>query len=66
MFKRFAGAAVGAVLGLFAMSASAVAPDTTAIVSTIGDAATAGAAVGVAILSMYYGIKLYKWIKQAG
>ena len=49
-----------------AMAQDAGAPDTSAIVTTIGYAGTAGAAIGVAVLSMHYGIKLYKWIKAAG
>lgn len=63
--KLLAGSAV--VGGsLVAGSAMAAAVDTTAIVSTIGEAGTAAAAIGVAVLSMHYGIKLYKWIKGAG
>jgi len=63
--KLVAGA--GVVAGaLSAGSAMAAAVDTTAIVAVITDAATAAAAIGVAVLSMHYGIKLYKWIKGAG
>ena len=57
--------------GLFSGAATftphaSAAVDVTAVVTTIGDAAVAGAAIGVAILGMYYGIKLYKWVKGAG
>ncbi|MBB3228187.1 fluoride ion exporter CrcB/FEX [Luteibacter sp. Sphag1AF] len=47
-----------------AMAADTV--DTAAIISTIQSAGVAAAAIGVAVLSMHYGIKLYKWIKAAG
>ncbi|BBD80028.1 major capsid protein [Aerosticca soli] len=60
--KVGAGLVAGSLSPLFAFAAV----DTTDIVSTIGEAATAGAAIGVAVLSMHYGIKLYKWIKGAG
>jgi hypothetical protein len=60
--KFGAGLAVAAVVPLAANAAV----DTTAIVAVITDAATAAAAIGVAVLSMHYGIKLYKWIKGAG
>lgn len=60
-----AGVIAGAlVVGSPAMADTAV--DVSAIVTTIGDALTAGAAIGVAILGMHYGIKLYKWVKAAG
>lgn len=63
--KLVAGA--GMVAGaLSAGSAMAAAVDTTGIVAVITDAGTAAAAIGVAVLSMHYGIKLYKWIKAAG
>lgn len=48
------------------MVANAAVVDTTAIVAVIADAGTAAAAIGVAVLSMHYGIKLYKWIRGAG
>ncbi|KZC40653.1 MULTISPECIES: major capsid protein [Rhodanobacter] len=54
------------LLGLAAVTSASAAVDTTAIVAVITDAATAAAAIGVAVLSMHYGIKLYKWIKGAG
>lgn len=40
--------------------------DVSAVTSSITNAATAGATVGLAILVMHYGIKLYKWVRQAG
>jgi len=63
--KLYAGGAISGML-FAATGASAAAVDTTAIVSVITDAGTAAAAIGVAVLSMHYGIKLYKWIKGAG
>ncbi|MHA6203489.1 major capsid protein [Dyella soli] len=48
------------------LAANAAAPDTSAIVQVVTDAGTAAAAIGVAVLSMHFGIKLYKWIKAAG
>jgi hypothetical protein len=63
--KLYAGGAISGML-FAATSASAATVDTTAIVAVITDAATAAAAIGVAVLSMHYGIKLYKWIKGAG
>jgi hypothetical protein len=59
------GVAGGSLVSLGAF-AQATAPDVSAIVTLIGTAATAGAAIGVAVLSMHYGIKLYRWIKGAG
>ena len=47
-------------------SALAAAPDTTDVVASIAAAGVAGALIGVAVLSMHYGIKLFKWIKGAG
>lgn len=65
--KKYAGAAL---VGLASVGSAAMAvptaPDTSDIVTVIGFAATAGAAIGVAVLGMHYGIKLYKWIKGAG
>jgi hypothetical protein len=56
----------GLVAGALSAGSAFAAVDTTAIVAVITDAATAAAAIGVAVLSMHYGIKLYKWIKGAG
>jgi hypothetical protein len=60
--SALAGLAVAAVVPM----AASAAVDTTAIIAVITDAGTAAAAIGVAVLSMHYGIKLYKWIKGAG
>ena len=56
----------GAAGALLSAGAANAAVDTTEIVGVITDAGTAAAAIGVAVLSMHYGIKLYKWIKGAG
>jgi hypothetical protein len=50
---------------LVAGSAFATGPDVTAVTTAIGDAATAGASIGAAVLIMVVGIKLYKWVKGA-
>lgn len=63
--KLYAGGAIAGTL-FAATSASAAAVDTTEIVSVITDAGTAAAAIGVAVLAMHFGIKLYKWIRAAG
>lgn len=59
-------AVVGGAVVSGGVMAQTTGPDVSAIVTTIGTAATAGAAIGIAVLSMHYGIKLYKWIKGAG
>jgi hypothetical protein len=53
--------------GLVGASMSAAAAvDTASIVSVITDAGAAGAVIGAAVLAMHYGLKLFKWIRQAG
>ena len=56
----------GLVAAVAAPMAANAAVDTTSIVGVITDAGTAAAAIGIAVLAMHYGIKLYKWIKGAG
>lgn len=46
-------------------SASQAAVDTTALVTEIGSAGTAVAAIGAAVLLVFVGIKLYKWVRGA-
>lgn len=58
--RELAGVATLAVA-----TASQAAVDTTAITAAIGDASTAGAAVGSAVLVMIVGIKVFKWIRGA-
>lgn len=56
------------VVGIFAASAaglSQAAVDVTAVTAAIGDAGTAAATVGAAVLVMVVGIKVYKWIRGA-
>lgn len=55
---------VGSGVAVAAGSASA-AIDTTAVLSTIADVVTAGAAVGGAALAMHFSIKAFKWIRTA-
>jgi hypothetical protein len=52
--------------GATSLSAAAADIDTTAIVATITAVGVAAGLIGVAVLSMHYGIKAYKWIKGAG
>lgn len=44
---------------------SQAAVDVTAVTTAIGDAGTAAATVGAAVLVMVVGIKVYKWIRGA-
>lgn len=44
---------------------SQAAIDVTSVTSAIGDAGTAAATVGAAVLVMVVGIKVYKWIRGA-
>lgn len=60
--KLVAGVAALTVAG----SASAQAVDISSVTSAITSAAVAGAAIGLAVLGLHYGMKLYKWVKQAG
>ena len=39
--------------------------DTTAVVAAIGDVATAGAAIGGAVLLGLVGTAVYKWVRRA-
>jgi hypothetical protein len=63
--KLYAGGAISGAL-LVSAGASAAVVDVTTVSSSISDAATAGGTIGLAVLAMYFGIKLYKWVKQAG
>lgn len=46
-------------------SANASALDTTELVATVGGASVAVAALATASLTVYVGIKVFKWIKTA-
>lgn len=60
-FKRvLVGGSLASLAGL-----SQAAVDTAGITSAIGDAGTAAAAVGAAVLVMIVGIKVYKWVRGA-
>lgn len=61
---RYAKAAVAACVALAAVSAHAV-TDITASVTELGDVKVAVLGIGVAVLSIVIGIKLYKWITRA-
>lgn len=56
--------AVGLVLGSIA-GLSQAAIDVAPVTSAIGEAATAGATVGAAVLVMHVGIRVYKWLRGA-
>lgn len=58
------GAGAAGLLGV-ASAASAAVIDTTEITGVISDAGTAVATIGVAVLGVYFGAKVYKWIKAA-
>jgi len=68
-FNALKAQAAAALVGFGALAAGAVSaqtgPDVSAVVSTIATVVTAAAAIGVAVLSMTAGVKLYKWIKAA-
>lgn len=53
------------ISGLLAAGLSQAAVDVTSVTSAIGDAGTAAATVGAAVLVMVVGIKVYKWIRGA-
>lgn len=55
------------IAGVSALAAAvpAFAVDTTAVTAAIGDAATAGATIGLAVLVMIVGIKVFKWVRGA-
>lgn len=65
--KRYAAAAV---VGAFGVAGGAMAQtasvDVSGITAVITEAGTAAGTIGLAILAMHYGIKLYRWIRQAG
>lgn len=58
--RKFAAVA----LALSPLSAFA-AMDTTAVTTAITDASTAIGTVGAAVLVMFVGIKVYKWVRRA-
>lgn len=62
---------LGAGLGAMTVAGVSMAQDTSAIdVSTITTLITAAgvavATIGVAVLAVHYGAKVYKWIRSAG
>lgn len=67
-FKRYAGAALAgsAVVAGSAMAQTGGSVDVSSITAVITEAGTAAATIGLAVLAMHYGIKLYKWIRGAG
>lgn len=61
---KIRNAAVGISSALVA-GLSQAAVDVTSVTTAIGDAGTAAATVGAAVLVMVVGIKVYKWIRGA-
>lgn len=62
--SRFArGLAVAGAMVATGVANAAI--DVTTVTTDLGDVKTAVIAIGVAVLSIAVGIKLYKWIKSA-
>lgn len=51
--------------GLLVAAGASHAMDTGAVTAAIGEAATAGAAIGGAVLVMIVAIKVFKWVRGA-
>jgi uncharacterized membrane protein len=64
-FARAKTVAVLAIAGAAVSSAMAAGVDVTTTTTDLADVKTAVLAIGVAVLSIVVGIKLYKWVKQA-
>lgn len=64
--KKYAAAVLGGTAAVAGSAFAQTGVDVSSVTSSITDAATAGATIGLAILVMHYGIKLYKWVRQAG
>lgn len=62
--KLYAGL-TGTLLAMSAGFASAAAPDVTATVTAIGEAAAPIAAIGGAVLAILVATKVYKWVRRA-
>lgn len=63
--KIIAGTALVAG-ALTSVNAFADGVDVSTVTASISAAGAAAATIGLAVLSMHYGIKLYKWVKGAG
>lgn len=59
---KYMGAAASTAL---AASAATAAVDVTATLTELGDVKTAVLSIGVAVLAIAIGIRLYKWVKAA-
>ena len=64
MQSKAAKVAVG-VVAVVVASASNAAVDVSSTVAALADTKTAVLAIGVAVISIVVGIKLYKWITRA-
>jgi len=63
MVKREVLAIAAVLLSLVAMPSHAL--DTTAVEGAITEAGVAAAAIGIAVLIMTVGIKVFKWVRRA-
>lgn len=61
--KALVVVALGLMFGLMQSASAAI--DVTATTTDLADVKTAVLAIGVAVLAIVVGIKLYKWVKQA-
>jgi hypothetical protein len=59
------GAKVAALAAIATQQAAMAAVDVTAATTELGEVKTAVLAIGVVVLSIAVGIKLYKWLKSA-
>jgi coat protein B len=56
---------LGLAAGLVSGAALAAAPDVTGVVTSIGDVMTPVSAIGAAVLTLFVGIKTFKWVRRA-
>jgi len=64
MNRKFAAGSFGlSALGLSPFANAVL--DVSSVTTAITDAGTAGATVGLAVLVMIVGIKLFKWVRRA-
>lgn len=64
MFKKIAGVAAVASLGLMTTGAQA-AIDVTDVVAEVSGSAAPVALIGTAVLLLFVGIKAFKWVRRA-
>jgi Inovirus Coat protein B len=64
-FRQKAKYGLAAVSMAIASTAATAAVDVSATITELGDVKTAVLAIGIAVLAIAIGIKLYKWVKAA-